>query len=355
MFSENTIFIFHSKVANHKMKTFLTTIVITFFATLHIAFAVPADSTISNGQQPQITIDNLGTIRIIYGSQDKIYCATSVDNGLTFPSVQLVGEIKDMHLGMSRGPQVASSKNYTLVAAIDKKGMIHIFQLNHQSGKWTKQSFANDLAGSAPEGLISIAADENDIFYAVWLDTRYDKRNKICFAKTTDHGESWQKNKIVYQSPDKTVCECCKPGIAVSKSNVFIMFRNWLNGSRDLYLLQSENKGSTFTNPVKLGYGTWKLNGCPMDGGGLTVSKKRLVAAVWQREGHIYFSKPAEMETQIGTGRNCSITDAENPIITWQEGKKLHVKEVNKAEIYNAGEGSFIKAIRTKNNKIFCA
>jgi hypothetical protein len=294
-------------------------------------------------------------LRIIYGNEDKIYCATSTDNGLTISDIQMVGEVKDMHLGMSRGPQVASSKNYTLVSAIDKKGSIHIFQLNHQSKKWKKETFANDLAGSAPEGLMSIAADQADNFYAVWLDLREDKNNKICFAKTTDQGISWSKNEMVYKSPDKTVCECCKPNIAVSQSTVLIMFRNWLNGSRDLYLLRSDNQGATFNNAIKLGNGTWKLNGCPMDGGGLAVNKKNGISTVWQRDGQIFYSKPNEVETDIGTGRNCSITDPKNPILTWQEGKKLKLKEFNKAAVIDIGEGGFVKALRAKENKIFCA
>ena len=337
------------------MKIFFKAIIISLFAALNIFCAASENHIIADGQQPEITIDPSGEIRIIYGEGDKIYCANSVDNGITFSNIQLVGEVKDMHLGMSRGPQMASSKNYTIVSAVDKKGSVHIFQLFHQSGKWVQTALANDIAGSAPEGLMSIAADQYDNFYAVWLDIRNDKNNKICFSKTTDKGLTWYKNKIAYTSPDKTVCECCKPAIAVSGSRIFIMFRNWLSGSRDLYLLQSDNKGNTFYGPVKLGNETWKLNGCPMDGGGLIVSGKDEVTTVWQRQGSIYYSKPHLAENKIYVGRNCSITDPGNPIITWQDKNKLLLKELHKSEITVVGEGSFIKAIRTKDNKILCA
>ena len=165
---------------------------------------------------------------------------------------------------------------------------------------------------------------------------------------------SWTKNKIAYTSPDKTVCECCKPTIVVSGSKVIIMFRNWLLGSRDLYLLQSDNKGILFKEPVKLGNGTWKLSGCPMDGGGLIINDKQQIKTVWQRQGSIYYATPGEAENEIGKGRGCSITDSKNPIITWQEGSKLNVKEFNKTEVLNVGEGGFIKAIRTKDANIFC-
>ena len=132
------------------------------------------------------------------------------------------------------------------------------------------------------------------------------------------------------------------------------MFRNWLDGSRDLYLLQSDNQGATFSDPVKLGNGTWKLNGCPMDGGGLAAGVKVNVSTVWQREGAIYYAKPNAAEEPIGTGRNCSITDAEHPVITWQDGNQLKVKELHKDKEINVGEGSFIKAIRTKDGQILC-
>ncbi len=331
-------------------------IIVLLFVVLNISFKAPSPIfTIATGHQPQISMDKLGVIRIIYGDSDKIYCATSLDNGATFPDIQKIGEIKDMHLGNSRGPQVASSINYTLVSAMDKKGAIHTFQLAHQSGKWTKVAFVNDVSGTALEGLMGIASDNYDNFYAVWLDLRDDKNNKICFSKTTNQGKSWSENKIVYKSPYKTVCECCKPSIVVSQSKVFIMFRNLLNGSRDLHLLQSDDLGINFNKPVKLGNGTWKLNGCPMDGGGLVVNSNNEVETIWQREGLVYFSKLNEEETQIGLGRNCSISDAEKPILSWQDGKKLKVKDTNQNDVFEIGEGSSIKTIRATDNKVLCA
>ncbi|MBC7626002.1 MAG: hypothetical protein H7254_01800 [Ferruginibacter sp.] len=336
------------------MKTFYKIILLTFLIScINTTFA--QQNKLLSGQQPQLSIDNSGIIRMVYGEDDKIYCASSKDNGQSFPDIQLVATVKDMHLGMSRGPQLASSKNYSMIAAIDKKGSVHIFKLSHATGKWMQTGLANDITNSAPEGLMNIAADNNDNFFAVWLDTRADKKNKICFAKTTSQGHTWTANKMAYISPDKTVCECCKPSIAVNGSKVFIQFRNWLNGSRDLYLLSSDNGGNTFNQPVKLGNGTWKLKGCPMDGGGLVVSEKNEVTTVWRREDKIYYSKPGEPEIEIATGRNCSISNPRQPVITWQQGDNLKIKDVNKGDILEAGKGAFLKSISTKDNKIFCA
>jgi hypothetical protein len=217
---------------------------------------------------------------------------------------------------------------------------------------WEKSGLINDLPGSAPEGLMGLTADQKDHFYAVWLDTRNDHRNKICFASTSDHGMTWSKNQIVYQSPDKTVCECCQPNIAVRGSMICIMLRNWLDGSRDLYLIKSENNGASFGDAMKLGEGTWKLNACPMDGGGLVVGENNTALTVWQRAGKIFYAEENRPEKQIGTGRNCSITDPGHPVATWQDGNILKALEINENRESVVGEGSFIKAARAGDDKI---
>ena len=330
-------------------------LLISLFMTPLISASVIDSTVIASGQQSQITMDPSGAIRLIFGNDDSIYCATSTDNGKTFSSPLLVGTVTSMHLGMSRGPQAASSKNFSLVTAMDKEGNIHTFLLNHKTGIWMNASRINDIPGSAPEGLMSVAADNKDNFYAVWLDIRNGGHNNICFSSTTDQGTTWTENRIIYESPDKNVCPCCKPNIAVNGTHVYVMFRNWLNGSRDLYLTESSDNGSTFSSAFKLGEGTWKINACPMDGGGLTAGDHAKVLTVWQRKGSIYLAKPDMQERQIGTGRNCNITDADSPVITWQNGKHLKVLDLSTGKETEAGEGGFIQAVRTRNDQILCA
>lgn len=336
------------------MKAPCITILLELCLVLNISCTDQNKHIIATGQQPQLTIDNDGIIRVVYGQEDTIFCATSTDNGQTFGEIQVVGTVKNMHLGMTRGPQVATSKNYTLVSAIDKAGTIHSYQLDHHSNRWTRTSTINDFANSALEGLMDIAAGPDDNFYAVWLDIRDDKRNKIGYSATFDQGNTWSENIIAYRSPDKVVCECCKPNIYATQSKVYIMFRNWLLGSRDLYLLESDNKAAAFDNPQKLGNGTWKLDGCPMDGGGLIVDEKADVHTVWQREGRIFYAQPGKDEKQIGMGRGCDISGLNNPIITWQEDMELKLKELPNGQEFNVGKGGFIKALCTQSNKILC-
>src|ERR1700730_5839921 len=117
-------------------------------AIIFLAFATRPETktdTISEGEQPQISADNKGVIRVVFGRQDKIFCSTSTDKGVTFSSPVLVAQVPGMHLGMSRGPQIASSDKYSIITAMDKSGDIHWFQLDHSANEWINKGTVNDV------------------------------------------------------------------------------------------------------------------------------------------------------------------------------------------------------------------
>ncbi|MDN3584962.1 hypothetical protein [Mucilaginibacter flavus] len=312
------------------------------------------NTSIGNGQQPQVSVDGKGIVRVVFGAADQMFCATSTDHGTSFGKPLLVAKLPEMHLGMSRSPQFASSKHYSVITAMDKTGNIHWYQLNHATAKWKYMGMINDLKGSAPEGLMNIAADDKDNFYAVWLDTRTGKQNQVYFSSLKVKALQWSKNIMAYQSPDQHVCECCRPSIAVKGTSVALMFRNWLNGSRDLYVTRSSDQGKTFSPAVKMGMDTWKLNGCPMDGGGLRISPSNAVQTVWQRKGDIFYATPGDPETYLAKGRTCSIAgNGTNPLITYQTGDTLNVVKFPQKVPMIIGTGGFLKAAQLNANTSF--
>lgn len=306
-----------------------------------------AQTSLARGEQPQITVDNKGLVRLVFGEKDKIYYSTSNDKGQTFSKPVLIGEVAKMHLGMTRGPQLATSKDYSVVTAMDQPGNIHSFRLTHKTGKWEKIASVNDVDASAPEGLMSIAADANNNFFAVWLDLREDKKNNIAFSVLKGNSK-WSKNKFAYKSAEDHVCECCKPSIAVNGNNVSIMFRNWLRGSRDLYLTTSSNNGQTFSEAQKLGKGTWPLKGCPMDGGGISIDSKNEIHTAWQRDGQIYYARPGQQEEKIGEGRHVGL---DGNLATWESGSDLFMKPLN-GEKQKIGEGTALKVFEFNGKSI---
>jgi len=335
------------------------TILIVLYTLLFVpVLARPAsgdEKTIGAGSQPQISTDSRGIVRVVFGSDDKIFCVTSLDQGVTFSKPILVAIVPKMHLGMSRGPQLASSANYSVITAQDQLGTIHWYRLDHSSNKWKNMGVVNDLKASAPEGLMGLTADKKDDFYAVWLDTRAGGGNNIYFSSLANKAAGWSKNRLVYRSPDKLVCGCCKPNIAVRGSEVAIMFRNWLNGSRDMYLTKSLDAGKTFTAAQKIGLDTWKLNGCPMDGGGLAIDAANVISTTWQRKGIVYFCQPGQAEINIGNGRNCAISGGEsNMVLTFQDNGAVKLVNLKNKNAIAIGNGGFLKSVVLPDDKFLC-
>jgi len=126
------------------------------------------------------------------------------------------------------------------------------------------------------------------------------------------------------------------------------MFRNWLNGSRDLYLITSSTGGESFAAAQKLGMGTWPLKGCPMDGGGLSIDAKNETHTVWQRDGSIYYAAPGQSEQKISEGRSVGINGT---LVTWEKGSELFLKKLNGTE-QRVAEGTALKAFALRDKSI---
>lgn len=211
----------------------------------------------------------------------------------------------------------------------------------------------NDVSEIAKEGLMAMGGDGTTLF-AVWLDLRGNKRNKIFGARSVDGGRTWSKNMLVYASPDSTVCECCKPSAAVKGNNVFVMFRNWLHGNRDLYLVTSMDAGKSFGKAQKQGQGNWPVNGCPMDGGSIAVTTGNAAQTIWRRQDTIFSCGPEQKETALGKGRNCSIETVNNSsVYAWNENGDIVCQLPNgKKERLGKGVLPILKAVG--GNQIVC-
>ncbi|HEV8080579.1 MAG TPA: sialidase family protein [Chitinophagaceae bacterium] len=309
------------------------------------------DLIIAKGQMPNIAKDKNNDIHIVYGSGDNIMYIFSKD-GRSFSTPTLVAVLPELFASAMRGPQIAAGANGLVVTACTKAG--NIFSYNKKaSGKWTKAVRVNDEDESAKEALMSLSADGANTF-AVWLGVRNPKGQNIIGAKSNDGGKTWKKNILVYASPDNSVCECCKPSVVMKGNNVYAMFRNWLNGNRDLYLIKSTNGGNSFGVAQKLGNGSWTLKGCPMDGGGLTINKYGIPETVWRREGKIYASTPGLSEKEIGEGRSCSMETINNKkIYTWTESGNIIVMKPTGTKI-NLGKGSSPLVKAFKNDHVVC-
>nr|MBA2760816.1 exo-alpha-sialidase [Segetibacter sp.] len=244
------------------MKTINLFVVFSFLFIITLSWKKDNNTVIAAGQMPNIVKDKYNHVHIVYGWGDSIMYVSSKD-GKSFTSPSLIAVLPNLFSSAMRGPQIAATNNGIAVTACTKQGNIFSYQKD-QSGKWSKAKKVNDADESAKEALMSLSADGQNV-YAIWLGVKNPKGQNVYGAKSVDGGKTWNKNTVVYSSPDGTVCECCKPSVVMKGNNVFVMFRNWIDGNRDLYLIESPDGGSSFKQADKLGLGSWKLNGCPMD------------------------------------------------------------------------------------------
>ena len=310
-----------------------------------------SDNVIAHGQMPNLTKDNLNQIHLVYGSGDSILYSLSDDRGNTFSKPSLISILTGLAASHMRGPQIAATSNGLVVTACTNSGNIFSYTSDGDGG-WTPGSRVNDVDTVAKENLMALGADGNNAF-AVWLDLR-DGHNKLFGARSTDGGKTWSKNNIVYSSPDSTVCECCKPSVMVKGEDVYVMFRNWLNGNRDLYLINSSNAGVSFGQAQKLGNGSWPLNGCPMDGGGLALNKNGKPETVWNREGIIYACQPEKEEKKLGEGKNCTMESVNGKnVYAWvEDGNVILMKPQGMKKNLGKGQLPVLKA--TNKEHILC-
>ena len=306
---------------------------------------------IASGQMPNAVVDKSGIVHIVFGSGDSILYSYSIDKGNTFSSPALIAKLPKLTADHMRGPQIAASTSGLIVTACNNSGDIFSY-IKDKSGSWMQTGRVNDVDTIAKENLMALSADGNNAF-AVWLDLR-NKHNQIFGAKSIDGGKTWLKNELVYASPDTTVCECCKPSVAVKGNNIYVMFRNWIKGNRDLYLIQSSDDGNTFGQAQKLGTGSWQLNGCPMDGGGLAINNNGNAETVWNRKGVVYTCEPGMEERKLGEGKNCTIESINGKnVYAWvKDGNVVVLKPQGKKDILGKGQLPIIKAIN--NEHVLC-
>src|SRR5688572_13093890 len=128
------------------------------------------------GKQPTVAIDKSNNIKIVFGDGEQIFFTQSRDGGQSFSSPELVGKQAKLALGATRGPQIAITKDYTLIAAAAHTGKIMVYRMKNSDKKWSTQ--VNILHGdtTAKEGFVALATGKDNNVYAVWLDHRIGRK-----------------------------------------------------------------------------------------------------------------------------------------------------------------------------------
>jgi len=272
-------------------------------------------------RQPQLAARGDSYVAMAFGSGNQVFFTSSDDGGKSFRAPVLAGGGKGMmYLGRHRGPRVVLTPNAIVISAVLgekggwKDGDLYTWRSTDQGRTWSAPVRINDVADAPREGLHSMAAKADGTLFAAWLDQR-TKGMKLYGSSSKDEGKTWGANTLVYESPDAHICECCHPSVAFdAEGTPLVMFRNWLQGSRDMYVANTKTGKS-----MKMGEGTWPLQACPMDGGSLVVDGKRIFAA-WRRDGTVYWNEAGKKEVEAGKGKDVAMVLAAGstaPLLVW--------------------------------------
>ncbi|MBL8238919.1 MAG: exo-alpha-sialidase [Bryobacterales bacterium] len=282
-------------------------------------------------RQPQLAMEGAMAVAV-YGAGNEVFAAVSKDGGKSFSAPARVGTAGVLSLGRHRGPRVAISGGTILIAAIagekgkGQDGELYAWRSVDGGKSWSKAARISDVPGAAREGLHALTAGPKGIFFATWLDLR-NKGTRLMATISRDGGATWATNFPVYESPESNICECCHPSAVIGGDGaIHVMFRNWLGGARDMWLATSRDGGKSFA-AKKLGEGSWMLNACPMDGGGLGVKQNGEVVTSWRREQKIYWTDGGTFQAPGWMGKDSALAvDASGkPVMVWTEGMRVMV------------------------------
>lgn len=292
------------------------------FAANMLAASAPTRFEVAAGAQPQLSMAADGRVWLAYAKAGEIFTASSTDRGARFGEPTSMGRVPQLMVGMRRGPRIAAWKDRVTLTCIADE--LLSFRSDDGGKTWNKPVIINDVPTSAREGLHDLAMGPAGELFVTWLDLR-NGTMELWSAESTDGGRSWQNDQQLYRSPDKTICTCCQPSALFDATgNLAVMWRNAIAGSRDMWLMTRPHGAKGFSSPRKLGEGSWKIDGCPMDGGRILSMGDGSFATVWQRAGETFFCPPDGPEVVIGPGKQpVAIQRNGRPVFVWQQATEL--------------------------------
>jgi len=301
-----------------------------FLSCLATALAAPVEVVphdFHGAVQPQVTVAPSGAVHVVFGQGTAVYHTSSAD-GREFSKPIKVGELEKLALGRRRGPRVVASNGVVLVTAISHAdGNLHAWTSSDDGKTWKEGAALNAKDGSAKEGLQALAGDGLGHVAAVWPDMRSGGM-EVWSRESRDGGKSWQPEVRVYAAPGGNICPCCVPNVAISpKGKVAVTWRNLVDGFRDVHVATRDGD-KPFSPAIKLGTGTWKFEGCPMDGGGLAFSPGGNWLAVWRRDKDVFASLAESQELPLGTNGSQPVAAyaGVTPVMIWESGDALMMK-----------------------------
>ena len=180
---------------------------------------------------------------------------------------------------------------------------------------WTAPVSVTDSTVFGSYNFHALHAASDGTIYVSWLDGREGK-SATYMTRSTDGGRTWDRNARV--APGES-CPCCRTAIATANDGtLYLAWRAVLDGGiRDVVVARSEDRGASFSAPVRVHADDWKFDACPHAGPSLQVDDAgRLHVAWWTgKEGSagVWYARSDDGARTFGPPVPLGVADFSKP------------------------------------------
>lgn len=261
----------------------------------------------NRGIQPQVAVDRMGTVHVIYfhgepAHGDIFYVRMDKGKETFSKPLQLNSTPGSaIAIGNIRGPQIALGKNGRVHAAwngSDKAikgphGEVPLLYARLNDSGTAFEPERNVIhAAYGLDGGGSVGADDKGNVYVAWHapkpDVKGEENRCVWVAHSADEGKSFASEKQAFSKPTGA-CGCCGMKAFVDgKGEVYCLYRSASERvHRDMWLLTSDDHGNRFQGE---NLHPWETGMCPMSMESFCQSGDR-VLATWETADQVYFAQ----------------------------------------------------------------
>ena len=240
-----------------------------------------------------------GDLWRIWALEQKMFFQISKDNGQTFLSAQQVNiPLEKISARNENRPKIAFDKYegvyLSWASPLEKKYTANVrFSYSNDYGKsFSKPVTVNNDNLLTGHSFNEMLVTENGDVNIVWLDSRLSYQLKKQGKKTNGsalyYAEANYREGITEFSNKQLAnetCVCCRIAMDFNQQKELAIFWRHIYGDniREFALLTVSNNKQQV--PIQVSYDHWKINGCPHQGGGISVDQQNRYHLVWFNQG----------------------------------------------------------------------
>jgi len=132
--------------------------------------------------------------------------------------------------------------------------------------------------------------------YVAWLESSQGK-SKTFLTRSVDGGTTWTTPVLADTTQS---CPCCRTAIATANDGtLYLAWRTVLPGNvRDVVVAKSNDRGLTWSQPVRVHADNWVFDGCPHAGPSMQVDSAGVVHIAWwtglQGKAGVYYARSTD-------------------------------------------------------------